>query len=151
MTRTAADWLADVDPDQLSVDARNIYSDLFDTLEDELLEVLVTEGIEAFRAKDFETAIFRLEAAHEIDDTGYDIMNYLAHAYRLNGDTASADEMFEEIIDVYPNSRKALNAERYLSSSDSYDPAADVDAEMEEVETQSQDNYAAAIDADEAD
>ena len=78
-------------------------------------------------------------------------MNYLAHAYRLNGDTASADEMFEEIIDVYPNSRKALNAERYLSSSDSYDPAADVDAEMEEVETQSQDNYAAAIDADEAD
>ena len=44
MTRTAADWLADVDPDQLSVDARNIYSDLFDTLEDELLEVLVTEG-----------------------------------------------------------------------------------------------------------
>jgi Flp pilus assembly protein TadD len=44
-------------------------------------------------------------------------MNYLAHSYRLNGDTENADKTFLAIVEAFPGSRRATNAVEYLSES----------------------------------
>lgn len=45
------------------------------------------------------------------------MLNYLAHAYRLDKDTTNADRIFQLIIDKYPGTQKAEDAQQFLSSS----------------------------------
>ena len=58
-----------------------------------------------------------MELAKVIDATDYDILNYLAHSYRMKGDSENADLNFNLIISGFPNTQKAENARQYLSSS----------------------------------
>ena len=44
------------------------------------------------------------------------MLNYLAHAYRLSGNSAAADINFQTIIDTYPNTNRAENARVYMST-----------------------------------
>ncbi len=128
----AATYLIDVNQNLLSADSQQIYDSVYRELQEELLEVLIADGAEAFVGKDFATAIQRFEAAREIDGANYTILLYLAHSYRLNGDQASCDEVIAVISETFPHSMRSVNAEKYLSTSDTYEPAPDEDTEIKE-------------------
>ena len=52
-----------------------------------------------------------------ISTTGdYTVLNYLAHAYRLSGDTDNAISVFQEIIDKFLGTQKATKAEQQIEA-----------------------------------
>ena len=74
-------------------------------------------GINSFDHEDYATAITQLtQAKQAAPDYDYEVMNYLAHAYRLSGNTEEADKAFQAIIDAFPGTNKATRAQAYLSS-----------------------------------
>ena len=81
----------------------------------ELLRGYKTDGISAYEEEDYQTAIQCLEAAKAIDSSDYEVLSYLAHSYRMTGDTANADINFQLIIDTYPDTVRADNARVYMS------------------------------------
>ncbi len=111
----AAEAIAEVDDTLLDSDAKTIYDSLLAQVGSLLLSQFKESGIEAFNNKDYTTAITKLEKAKTIDDSDYDVLNYLGHAYRLNNDTEKADENFLLIVEKYPNTTRAENAKLYLS------------------------------------
>lgn len=112
---TAATALGSVDPTLLSVEAKEVYKSMTNELQTSLLSIYKKAGLDGFGGADYEAAITNLEKARSIDGTDYDTLNYLAHAYRLKGDAANADKIFQMIIDAYPGTQRAENAQQYLS------------------------------------
>ncbi len=112
----AANVLQNVDSDLLSVDAKAIYDTIYDNIETTLLANLKKEGEIAFYAEEYETAIEKLTQAMEMDDTDYEVLNLLAHSYRLNEDYDKAVEIFQKIVDTFPGTKKATNAQKYIDN-----------------------------------
>ena len=112
----AADAITRIDVSLLSQEAKAIYDDIYYQSSSALISQYKEEGIAAFNAQDYTTAIDRLEKAKALDVSDYDVLNYLAHAYRLSGNSAAADINFQTIIDTYPNTNRAENARVYMST-----------------------------------
>lgn len=115
---TAATALANVDPSLLSVDAKAIYDSIYTNVRGTMFKKYKESGKEAFDNADYDTAIAQLTLAMDAaTQSDYEVMNYLAHAYRMKGDTENADAAFLAIIEAFPGSRRASNAVDYLSES----------------------------------
>lgn len=107
----AANAIAGVDASLLSVDAKAIYDKIYGEVRATLFSKYSRDGIEAFDNRDFATAIDLLGKAKEIDDADYEVLNHLAHAYRMSQDKENAIKMFEEIIAKFPGTKKATSAQ----------------------------------------
>ena len=125
---TAANALAAVDPNDLSVDARAQYDFLIGAMASSMTTAFKKAGIEAFNTGDYDKAIEKLTLSYASNETDYETLNYLAHSYRMKGDTAKSDELFQKIIDENPGSQIADNARQYLSTSGNAAPAANAPA-----------------------
>lgn len=112
---TAAGLLADVDPQILSIDATVLYNNITSDINDARFTAILNEGIAAFEAGDYAKAIETLNTARGIKPEDYNTLSYLAHSYRLSGDTASAKDIFNKIIELFPGTHRAETAQRYLS------------------------------------
>ncbi|MBQ3999614.1 MAG: tetratricopeptide repeat protein, partial [Oscillospiraceae bacterium] len=111
----ASNALSSVDVSKLTAEGKAIYDDLVEKANGELLRGYKTEGISAYEEEDYQTAIECLEAAKAIDSSDYEVLSYLAHSYRMTGDTANADINFQLIINTYPDTVRADNARVYMS------------------------------------
>ena len=114
----AAEAIAKVDVSYLSADAKEIYDTIYVQAGTALLAQYRDEGVAAFNSQDYAGAIAALEKAKAIDPQNYDVLNYLAHAYRLSGDLPSADANFQAIIDNYPGTARSENARIYMSGAE---------------------------------
>ncbi len=123
----AANALAEVRTDDLSVEAKSIYDDVFENIQTTLFNNYKASGISFFDNKDYPSAISQLEAAAAINDSDYEVLNYLAHAYRLNGDTDKAIEIFQKIIEQNADSQRAVNAQSYIDAINNGDEIGEVD------------------------
>ena len=123
-TDAAAKALAEVEPSLLDTDGKAIYDAMASEMNASLFAALRKAGIAAFDGKNYQNAVRKLELAKTIDGTDYDVLNYLAHSYRMLGDAENADAQFRLIIETFPDSQKAENARQYLS-----DAAASVTAQ----------------------
>ncbi|MDO4478890.1 MAG: hypothetical protein Q4B73_07620 [Lachnospiraceae bacterium] len=112
----AAAEITEVDAAALADEAKPIYDYVFLQSGTMLLAQYKATGIEAFNQKDYANAIDQLEKAKAVDSSDYDVLNYLAHAYRLSGNTQAADANFQYIIDLYPDTTRAENARLYMSN-----------------------------------
>lgn len=112
----AANVLQNVDSDLLSVDAKEIYDTIYNNIKTTLLSNLKKEGEIAFYAKEYDTAIDKLTQAMEMDDRDYETLNLLAHSYRLNENYDKAVEIFQKIVDTFPGTKKASNAQKYVDN-----------------------------------
>lgn len=74
-------------------------------------------GLEAFRSGDYTAAITDLTKAYEMDETNAEALYNLAHSYRHMENTDKADELYQEVLDKFPNSAYARNARGYMSDS----------------------------------
>lgn len=111
----AATVLTNVNPDLLSVEAKAVYNYMYNSVRGTVFNKMKEAGINSFDHADYETAITQLlqakEAASEHD---YEVLNYLAHAYRLAGKTEEANKAFQDIINIFPGTSKAERAEAYI-------------------------------------
>ena len=112
----AAEAIARVDVSCLEEADKAIYDEIYLQAGTSLVAQYKDEGVAAFNAQNYAGAIEVLEKAKQIDPKDYDVLNYLAHSYRLSGDTAAADINFQAIIDNYPNTARAENAKIYMTS-----------------------------------
>jgi Tfp pilus assembly protein PilF/uncharacterized coiled-coil protein SlyX len=124
----ASNALASVDTSYLTVESKAVYDSIYPQVSATLLAQYKAAGIAAFNAQNYATAITNLELAKKIDAKDYDVLNYLAHSYRLSGDTASADANFQAIITLFPGTKKAENAKTYLSTASASSTAAGTEA-----------------------
>lgn len=109
----AANVLQNVNREQLSVEAQQIYDNIYDNVKTTLFRSLKNEGVEAFDREDYPTAIDLLTKAKEINDEDYQVLNTLAHAYRSQGNNAEALAVFQEIVEKFPG-KKAESAKVYI-------------------------------------
>ena len=63
--------------------------------------------MDAMNRGDYEKAIELLSQAAEVDDEDYPTLSSLANAYRLSGDDENAVRVFRQIIEKFPDSRRA--------------------------------------------
>ncbi|MDO5701866.1 MAG: hypothetical protein Q4G47_00735, partial [Lachnospiraceae bacterium] len=118
-TESAATSLAEVTPSLLDSDSREAFDAMAQEMNASLFAAYRKAGIAAFDGRKYENAIQKLELAKAIDSTDYDVLNYLAHSYRMTGDTTNADLNFNLIISTYPGTQKAESARQYLSTASS--------------------------------
>ena len=111
----AANVMANIQPDLLSVDAKEIYDTIYKNIKSSILKSLKTEAEVAFYAEDYTTAIETYTKALEMDDSDYDVLNFLAHSYRLDGQYDKAVEVFQQIVEKFPGKR-AKSAQKYIDN-----------------------------------
>ncbi|MGI6094702.1 MAG: tetratricopeptide repeat protein [Lachnospiraceae bacterium] len=112
---TAANAMQSVNGDVLSVEAKEVYDSIYSQVKTTLFNQCFNDGVNAYDYKDYETAIANLLKAHEIDGTHYETLYYLAHSYYESGDTGNADIYFQKIIDTQPGTRRASDAQDYMT------------------------------------
>ena len=106
-TSNATNALTEVNPEVLSVDAKAVYDTIYKSMQ---------SSVNAFDDANYTEAIDKLSKAKNINDSDYTVLNYLAHAYRLSGDTDNAISVFQEIIDKFPGTQKATKAEQQIEA-----------------------------------
>lgn len=112
----AANVMQNVNSDLLSVDAKEIYDTIYNNIKSTMQKERKTAGEVAFYEKDYPAAIEAFNQALELDPKNYEVLNLLAHSYRSNGDTEKAKEVFQRIVDTFPGTKRAANAQRYLDN-----------------------------------
>ena len=100
----------EVNTDNLSVEAKAVYDEIYEDIQDDMFNELKDEGVEAFDNAEYTTAIDRLTKAREINAQDHVVLNRLAHAYRETGDTDNAIATFQEIINAFPGTERATRA-----------------------------------------
>ena len=113
---SAANVLQNVQADLLSVDAKEIYDSIYKSIQSTMKNNLKSQGEQAFYAKDYETALTDLNQALEMDDSDYEVLNLLAHSYRLDEQYDKAVEIFQKIVDQFPGTKRASTAQKYIDN-----------------------------------
>ncbi|MBR5407129.1 MAG: tetratricopeptide repeat protein [Lachnospiraceae bacterium] len=70
----------------------------------------------AVKANDYDAAIEAYTKAWLLDKSNSDVLMNLAHCYRQAGDTKKADELYQQVIDDFPDTQNALDAKDYSST-----------------------------------
>ncbi len=81
---------------------------------EELAGNYYSDGFAAYRSEDFTTAIELLSKAVYYDATSADALYYLGQAYRKNDDREKAIATFEKVIELFPDTQNATNAQRNI-------------------------------------
>lgn len=109
--------LGNVNEEYLSDEAKLIYDTINAKVNEEYIAELYQEGYTAYNAQNFQEAIPKLEKVVELDETyenGY-ALYYLAQALRKNNDLETAKTYYQKIVELYPGTERAANAQNYLN------------------------------------
>ena len=71
-------------------------------------------GYEAFRNEDYDTAVTNLERAYDYNPRNGEALYNLGNAYNKRGDTDKAVEIYEQVIEQFPNTEKARKSDTYI-------------------------------------
>ena len=87
----------------------------------ELAETFYNEGYEAWRSEDDAAAIKALKRACELDPENEDALFYLGRACYRSGDMDGARDALEKLIDKFPDSRRASEAQDIIAEMNNTD------------------------------
>lgn len=110
----AKEYIALVNRDLLSDDARAVYDSISINVTEKRFAELYNSGIDAFNNGDFALAAASFARAREYKNDNFNALAYMAHAYRLSGQTEAAYAAFQEMADKYPGTEIASSASRYM-------------------------------------
>jgi len=117
-----AEYLDQVDLDFLDNVASEEYLTLYENLKLAVGSSVATNfydsGYEAYRNKDYETAIERLSKAVDYDPNNAEALYALANAYRENKDYVQARKIYVQVIELFPDTEKAIKAQGYIAEID---------------------------------
>ena len=118
-TEAVMDSISEIDTDYVET-ASSAFKSLYELLSRNAGQSAITEYMNtaraAIRQNDYKAAIEAYEKAWELDKTNSDVLMNLAHAYRQSGDTASADEVYRQVMETFPESQNAIDAADYITS-----------------------------------
>ncbi|MDO4616367.1 MAG: tetratricopeptide repeat protein [Lachnospiraceae bacterium] len=118
----AVTLLMSIDKTQLSVEAITLWNDIFNSAAEQVFQQYYAQGVTSYNNGEYVQASEILAKANELGPHDYNILTYLAHSYRLSGETEKAIEIFKEIAETFPGTRRATVAQQYadlLESGDS--------------------------------
>lgn len=104
-----------MDSDHVSEAYQNLYDKLLELAGPEISQTCLANGNTAYRAGDYDTAITELERAFQYDETNSNALLLLGDAYRRNGDSRNATQIYNQVIELFPNTDNARRAESALS------------------------------------
>lgn len=113
----AGDTLEGIDEKLLSENGRNIIKTLREQVNNEYLTQAYTEGMSAYNSYRNEEAIEQLSKVVAMDeqyDNGNALYN-LAQAYRKTENWEKALECYSKVVELFPGSSLAYNANRYVT------------------------------------
>ena len=110
----AANAIAEVSSDSLSVEGKSIYDTIMNQVGDTLKRQYRDEGINYINAGNYDAAIESLTKAVNIGTQDRRSMYYLAQAYAGKGDVANAVTWYQKVVDNYPGTQNALDAQDYI-------------------------------------
>ena len=100
--------------DTVSEAYRNLYDKLLELAGPQISEACQESGNAAYRDGDYDTAVAELERAFSYDETNSDALLLLGDAYRRNGDSRNATRIYEQVMELFPNTENARRAENAL-------------------------------------
>ena len=107
--------LESMDSGNASEAYQNLYSKILELAGPEISQTCLQNGNTAYRDGDYDTAITELERAFSYDGTNSDALLLLGDAYRRNGDSRNATQIYNQVVDLFPNTDNARRAESALS------------------------------------
>ena len=110
----AANAIAEVSSDSLSVEGKSIYDTIMNQVGDTLKRQYRDEGINYINAGNYDAAIESLTKAINIGTQDRRSMYYLAQAYAGKGDVENAVSWYQKVVDNYPGTQNALDAQDYI-------------------------------------
>ena len=111
--------LGNISPEALSEVSStfsNLYSKLYSEAGLRAVKQYMDKGRAAMRSSDYTVAIEQYTKAWNLDSSDSNILMNLAHAYRLSGDTQTADELYIQLMRDFPDSQNAIDAEGYITA-----------------------------------
>ncbi len=99
----------------MTVGFQTLYQDIFAAIGPELSAEYFTEGYEYYRTEDYSMAIETLAKSVEYDATNVDALFYLGQAYRKAEDKENAIAVFEQVVELFPNTDRAKSAQRNIN------------------------------------
>lgn len=134
-----ADLMKDIDNSyatgqESSAAFKSLYQMLYEEVSIKAAAEYLKTGLASYKNNDFAAAITDLTKAYEMDDTNAEALYNLAHAYRRSDNTDKADELYQEVINKFPDSTYAKNAKGYIS--DNANRTANENAAAQETERQ---------------
>ena len=101
--------------DLLTEDGKVLYDSLFAQVGQEAIKELYKTGYDAYRAKEYETAVVNLQKCYDLDNNQHDALYFLARSYHGAGDTENAKIYYQKVIDEMPGTKTASDAARYMA------------------------------------
>ena len=114
-----AEALDKLDLDAISGDVSeeftSLYSFLMGKVGPSLAANYYSTGYDAYKAEDYETAIANLAKAYQYDNTNVNTLYYLGNAYYSSGNTDKAQEIFDEVVTQFPDTKSTQGAQTQLA------------------------------------
>ena len=104
---------------QTSAAFQSVYQFIRDEVNPKLAGVYYTEGYDAYRNGQYETAIEKLSGAYNYAPDNVDALFYLAGACRKSGNVDQAKELYSQLVELFPDSDKVNKANQALEELDS--------------------------------
>ncbi len=114
-TASSLDDIRDsVDASTMSQAYRDLYDAILAIIGPSVAGKYYDEGMDAYHAENFETAIDKLAKASYYDKTNADALFTLGNAYRLMGNFDEARSIYEQVIVTFPDTERAKRSEQYI-------------------------------------
>lgn len=113
-----ADELELISMEYVENEATESFKKLYSTIKEEIGSVVAREsysvGYEAFRTEDYDAAVTNLLRAFDYDNSNGEALYNLGNAYYKKGDTDKAVEVYEQVIELFPETEKARKSQNYI-------------------------------------
>ncbi len=113
-----AELLEQIDVEYLQNDATDSYKALYEALRNDVSKVVARKsyniGYDAYRSEDYDTAIKNLERAYAYDPTNGEALYNLGNSYNKKGNLDKAVEIYEQVVELFPNTAKARKSQSYI-------------------------------------
>ena len=107
---------ANVRLEEMTEGFQSLYRKIFEAIGPELSAEYYKEGHEAYRTEEYAVAIEVLGKAVAYDPANMEALYELGQAYAKNDDTEDAIRIFEQVIELFPNTQRARNAQQQINS-----------------------------------
>lgn len=103
-----------MEADTTSQACRNLYERLLEAAGPGISQSCYESGNAAYKAGDYDTAIADLEKSFAYDETNGEALFLLGNSYKKKGDSKNAIRIYNQVIELFPNTEKARRSREYL-------------------------------------
>ncbi len=93
----------------------SVYEDLISKVGGDVGATYYDSGMKAYQNENYEDAIADLTKAYSYDNTNGDALYNLGNAYRKSGDTVSAVDTYNKVIEQFPGTEMATRSQQYIN------------------------------------